>query len=351
MENWVDFKKVKEAVSMEMVLSLSRYSIELRRVNATYLRGACPLPTHNTEGSQNSFGVSTDKNAWACHVKSCVEARGGSKGGNVLDFVAVMEGCTIRDGALKLQDWFGVEASNEKPSDYVRAKDREVPVEKVSEAKADTVSEDDEDGAVNQPLTFTLKSVDSAHPYLSSRGIKESVAKCFGVGFFHGKSKMMHGRLVIPIHNERGELLAYAGRSVNGSEPKYKFPSGFRKSLVLFNLHRVSSGSDRGVVVVEGFFDSMKLHQAGFPSVVALMGSSLSLEQEELLVERFDRVVLMLDGDEVGKSAVSEIASRLMRKVFVRVVDVPDGKQPDELSSGEIQKLLASLGKGGNGSG
>ena len=145
MKNWVDFKKVKEAVSMEMVLS--RYSVELRRVNATYLRGACPLPTHNTEGSQNSFGVSTDKNAWACHVKSCVEARGGSKGGNVLDFVAVMEGCTIRDGALKLQKWFGVEASNEKPSDYVRAKDKEVHIEKKSEEKSDTVSEDDEDGA------------------------------------------------------------------------------------------------------------------------------------------------------------------------------------------------------------
>ena len=59
----------------------------------------------------------------------------------------------------------------------------------------------------------------------------------------------------------------------------------------------------------------------------------------------------MLDGDEAGKSAVSEIASRLMRKVFVRVVDVPDGKQPDELSSGEIQKLLASLGLGGGENG
>jgi len=53
----------------------------------------------------------------------------------------------------------------------------------------------------------------------------------------------------------------------------------------------------------------------------------------------------------VGKSAVSEIASRLMRKVFVRVAEVPDGKQPDQLSSGEIQELLAFLGKEGNGSG
>ena len=55
MKNWVDFKAVKEAVSMEMVLS--RYGIKLRRVNATYLRGACPLPTHNAEGSQNSLGL------------------------------------------------------------------------------------------------------------------------------------------------------------------------------------------------------------------------------------------------------------------------------------------------------
>jgi len=226
----------------------------------------------------------------------------------------------------------------------VRARDREVPAEKVSEAKADAVNEDDGDGAVNQPLTFTLKSVDSTHPYISSRGIKESVAECFGVGFFHGKSKMMHGRLVIPIHNEKGELLAYAGRSVDGSEPKYKFPSGFRKSLVLFNLHRAcASGTDRGVVVVEGFFDCMKLHQAGFPSVVALMGSSLSLEQEGLLAERFDKVVLMLDGDEAGKSAVSEIASRLMRKVFVRAIDVPEDKQPDQLSSEEIRQILNFL--------
>jgi len=255
MKNWVDFKMVKEVVSMEIVLS--RYSIKLRRVNATYLRGTCPLPTHNTGGSQNSFGVSTDKNAWACHAKSCVEARGGSKGGNVLDFVAVMEDCTIRDGALKLQDWFGVEASNEKPPDYVRAKDREVHIGKVSEAKADTASEDDEDGAVNQPLTFTLKGVDSAHSYLSSRGIKKPVSECFGVGFFHGKSKMMHGRLVIPIHNEGGELLAYAGRAIDGSEPKYKFPSGFRKSLVLFNLHRVSSGSERWRAGFFGFCDKV----------------------------------------------------------------------------------------------
>ena len=50
----------------------------------------------------------------------------------------------------------------------------------------------------------------------------------------------MHDRIVIPIHNREGELVAYAGRSIDGSEPRYKFPAGFHKSLELFNLHRVT---------------------------------------------------------------------------------------------------------------
>ena len=76
------------------------------------------------------------------------------------------------------------------------------------------------------------------------------------------------------------------------------------------------------------------------------MGSTLSVEQEKLLVENFDSVILLLDGDEAGRTATSELALRLVRKVFVRVVDVPEGKQPDQLSSKELQKLLGFL-KGG----
>ena len=92
----------------------------------------------------------------------------------------------------------------------------------------------------------------------------------------------MHDRIVIPIHNSEGELVAYAGRSIDGSEPRYKFPAGFHKSLELFNLHRVKG--EVSVVLVEGFFDCMKVTQAGFPCV-ALMGSTMSKAQEELLGE------------------------------------------------------------------
>jgi DNA primase len=100
---------------------------------------------------------------------------------------------------------------------------------------------------------------------------------------------MLRGRIVIPIHNPSGELVAYAGRAIDGREPKYRFPAGFRKSLVLFNLHRAIASKARTVIVVEGFFDAIAVHQAGY--LIALMGSTISRHQVDLLSDHFDRVV------------------------------------------------------------
>src|SRR6266545_2097618 len=105
----------------------------------------------------------------------------------------------------------------------------------------------------------------------------------------------MSGRCVIPIHNEAGELVAYAGRAIDGTEPRYKLPAGFHKGQEIFNLHRAIAGEARGLIVVEGFFDAMKVHQAGYPFVVALMGCSLTAAQEELLLANTGMVLLMLD--------------------------------------------------------
>lgn len=76
---------------------------------------------------------------------------------------------------------------------------------------------------------------------------------------------------------------------------------------------------------------------------VALMGCSLSEAQQDLLTRHFRHVVIMLDGDEPGRKAGAEIASRLALNLWVRVVEVPEGKQPDQLSTGEIQELLQNL--------
>jgi DNA primase len=93
--------------------------------------------------------------------------------------------------------------------------------------------------------------------------------------------------------------------------------------------------------VVEGFFDCMKIHDAGYPFVVALMGCTLSDAQEKLLIDHTGMVLLMLDSDHAGRSAAVAIAARLVDKVFVKILKLPDGKQPDQLSSDEIKTLLS----------
>ena len=150
----------------------------------------------------------------------------------------------------------------------------------------------------------------------------------------------MSGRVVIPIHNQDGELVAYAGRSIDGAEPRYKLPAGFHKSLELYNLHRtITGGGNNTVVVVEGFFDCMKFAAVGFPAV-ALMGCSISVHQELLLAKHFERAWIVMDGDTAGVAASREILPRLAQRMFVRLAELPDGKQPDGMTEYELRNLL-----------
>ncbi len=191
----------------------------------------------------------------------------------------------------------------------------------------------------NRPLGFALQRIDTRDPYLTQRGISPATARLFGVGMYHGNG-FLASRCVIPIRDENSRLVAYVGRAVNGEEPKYRFPAGFRKSQVLFNLDRAMRTGGHHVIVVEGFFDALKVHQAGHPAVVGLMGASFSQRQSELLLSHFARVTLMLDGDETGRRAAEFIVQRLTPRVPVYQVELPNRVQPDQLSSAEINVLV-----------
>lgn len=327
---WVDFESIKKAVSLETVLH--HYRVELRAAGAGTLRGKCPLPTHGSKESKASFTATLTKGTggvWACQSASCIKARAGKRGGNALDFVATMESCTIREAAVKLADWFGVATANGN----ARGKEPERKPEPVSQQKAGGGE------AVNKPLTFTLSGIEHKHPYLEKRGVDEATARKFGIGYFPGRGTMQ-GRIVIPIHNAKGELVAYAGRAIDTSEPKYKLPAGFHK-VELFNLHRVigEENSPRRVVVTEGFFDCVRVASAGFPSV-ALMGSSMTERQMELLTRHFKAACLLLDGDEAGRNATDELLKQLGRRMWVHAAMLPDGVQPDQMTTEEIGGVL-----------
>jgi hypothetical protein len=311
---WVDFKQLKADVAIEQVLA--HYGVHLRRIGGTELRGRCPLPTHTSSRSRDSFAVNIARNVWSCRSLSCMQARGGRPGGNILDLVALMEGCSCREAGLRLQHWSGA-----APERFI------VP----------RASRPDPVASENPPLRFALQYIDATHPYLASRGVTPETIRTFGLGLYTGNG-LLRGQIVIPIHNASGELIAYAGRAIDGREPKYRFPTGFRKSLVLFNLHRAMASQARTVIVVEGFFDAIAVYQAGYP-VVALMGSTISRHQADLLSAHCDRVVLMLDGDEAGRQGAMSVIRLLGEHLSVSAIALGDGCQPDQLTSRAIQQL------------
>jgi len=313
MTRWADFAAVKQAVTLEAVLR--HYQIPGLRLHRDQLQGCCPIH----RGQRNdSFRVHLTKNIFQCFA---CQAHG-----NVLDFVVAMEQCSIREAALRLQQWFGIRPSGLRlyPAAAGRQKGKLVRKEEGS----------------NRPLRFALTGVEGNHPYLAQRGIDPATAAEFGVGFYPGPG-LMSGRIVIPICNLHGQLVAYAGRALDDRPPKYKLPAGFRKGLELFNLQRAIATGGRIVIVVEGYFDCVRVHQAGFPCVVALMGSSLSAAQESGLRRHFEGIVLMLDGDAAGRAASDVIATRLSGWRSVQVLRVSDGSQPDQLSPSAIRLLLA----------
>jgi DNA primase len=184
---WVDFREIKSRIRMEDTLLM--YGVQLKASSAGVVRGQCPLPTHDS-ASVNSFSVDTRRNIWACHSLSCVAARGGSIGGNVLDFVALMEPCSLREAALLLQDRLLLSSA-----ETARRK-----------LQADLPK-------ANPVLPFALSNVQSHHRYLATRGVDACTAAYFGIGYYAGPG-LLSQRIVIPIHDEAGGLVAYAGRSV-----------------------------------------------------------------------------------------------------------------------------------------
>jgi DNA primase len=310
MAGWIEFEAIKRSVPLLAVFDHYRIG-ELRHSGKSRLRGRCPL--HAGEGRETFHA---DTAAQVFHCFSC------GAGGSVLDLVAAIEHCSVRQAAEKLLVWKG----------------RWVPDQ---QAWQPTVTKKIESVPL---LGFHLRGVDPRHPYLASRGIRETTAAEFGVGFYAGSGLMGH-RLAIPIDDEAGRLVGYCGRALDGREPRYKFPAGFAKSQLLFNLHRAAAAQQATVIVVEGFFDCMKVHQAGFRSVVALMGSALSERQRRLLAQSFRGITLMLDGDPAGRQASTAISSRLAQDSRVRVVRLSDHVQPDQLSSEHLQNVLAKEGE------
>jgi DNA primase len=334
---FVDFKAIKAAVTMEQVLQHYGLLDGFKRTGDS-LSGPCPIH----EGTNpTQFRVSISKNIWNC-FSEC------KHGGNVLDFVAKMEDSTIHAAALKAIEWFhpDLEVISGGSSQGNKSSGEARPSNDVSTRRQLAGAENSENAAPNRALKFRLEKLDQNHPYLIERGLTAETIKEFEVGYC--SKGMMKDRVAIPIRNPEGGVVAYAGRWPGDppeGTPKYKLPQGFRKSLELFNIERaIKEAVESPLVIVEGFFGAMKLYQQGYRKVIALMGSTMSATQEETIrrhIQPNSRVIVMLDEDEAGKFGREDIVVHLSRFAFVRMhVFTEKDKQPEDLTPDEIAAAL-----------
>ena len=336
---FVDFRAVKAAITMEQLLGHYKILEQFKRTGES-LNGPCPI---HKGSNPTQFRVSTTKNIWNC-FSDC------EHGGNALDFICKMEKCSIHAAALKAIEWFNLDPEAMTASDN-KAEPAEpktsAPAAKPAARSTAAPKATPESNVPNPPLKFRLDKLERQHPYLTEqRELAPETIIDFGIGYC--AKGMMADRIAIPIHNVKGEVVAYAGRFVGEppeGTPKYKLPPGFRKSQELFNIDRAAKQSaDEPLVIVEGFFDAMKLHQHGCHKVVALMGSTMSSAQEELIRQHTNsksHVIVMLDENEAGKAGREDIACRLSKICFVRVYQFsqPD-MEPEHLTAEEVQQLM-----------
>src|ERR1039458_1895307 len=340
--SFVDFKAVKSGITMEAVLEHYGIMDKFKR-GSDSLSGPCPI---HKGSNPTQFRISISKNIWNC-FSEC------KHGGNVLDFIARMEDVSIHAAALKAIEWFnldpeamsaGAGEEAEKASEAPKTGDAPKPAAAKSAAKSAPAPEN---GTPNKPLQFRLDKLQREHPYLiTERGLTLETIVDFGVGYC--TKGMMADRIAIPINNAEGKVVAYECRLPGEpaeDTPKYKLPPGFRKSQEIFNIDRaIKEPVEVTLVIVEGFFGCMKLQQHGCRKVVALMGSTMSAAQEELIKRNADRnsqVIVMLDEDEAGRAGREDIATRLSKFCFVKVHTFDkDGQQPEDLSAEEVAALF-----------
>ena len=243
MRIWINFKELRAKLKFEDVLR--HYGVEVKRKGHQH-QGLCPLPSHNGRRTSPSFSANLERGIFQCF--GC-----GAKG-NALEFAVLMSGGNPTDGdalratAVELQQRFCPQGASTRTKVVERSMTL-VP-------KATPV-------AVNVPLNFELKGLDAGHPYLLNRGFTRETMHFFGVGFC--VRGVLKNRIAIPLNDQDGKLLGYAGRVIDDTaitkeNPRYRFPSRrehegkiyeFRKTLFLYNGFRIKAPCD-DLFVVEG---------------------------------------------------------------------------------------------------
>ena len=187
-------------------------------------------------------------------------------------------------------------------------------------------------------LGYADESWDSLCGHLKEKGFSnnELISANLAVGRKDGKGvyDRFRSRVMFPIIDLRGNVIAFGGRIMTDEKPKYLNTSDtpvFKKSENLFSLNNAKNTGERTLILCEGYMDVIAVNQAGFQNAVATLGTALTGEQAMLMKRYADEVIICYDADEAGQKATAR-AIPLLRGagLNVRVLTVPNGKDPDE---------------------
>ena len=339
----------------DIVDVVSQY-VRLTKRSGANLFGLCPFHSEKTP----SFSVAPDKQIYHCF--------GCGKGGGVINFIMEIENLSFQDAVAFLARRVNLPMPEETESEGASRR------KKLLELNRDAAR-------------FFYSELIGPHggpaqAYVERRGISPAMVKTFGLGYAPdawsvlmdamkekgyterdlfeaglmkrgrngGGYDAFRNRLMFPVIDVRGSVIGFSGRILGDGEPKYlNTPETpvFSKSHNLFALNLAKKSKSGYIILVEGNIDVVSLHQAGFDSAVASLGTSLTPEQARLLSRYTGEVVLCYDSDEAGKKAAQRgigILEKLDMKV--RVLQVPGAKDPDEFikknGSDAFRNLLES---------
>lgn len=369
MATWIDFKTLK--AQLKILDVLNHHSIKVR-IRGEQASGFCPLPGH-VDSKSPSFSAHLGRNCFNCF--------GCQRHGSAIDLELFLRGLdpadtkAVRKVALELIERHGLaldshakRTSHPPQSPTTRQGNRRratryvhqnAAVESTCDSErqlADGVDDDraDPDAIINPPLAFVLQQLDPAHPYLSDRGFTASTIEHFGLGFC--SKGMLKDRIAIPLHNLTGNLVGYAGRTVDDAaispeHPKYLFPGrrqkgkqviAFRKSTLLYNAHRIETPA-KSLVIVEGFPSVWWLHQHGIKNAVALMGAAASpwqIQQIATATAERGKLFAFPDGDDAGVRLARELLPQLAARRWTTWVKLLADEQPTDLDGEMLNALL-----------
>ena len=332
--------------------------VQLKKSGQNY-KGLCPFHSEKTP----SFMVSQAKQIFHCF--------GCGIGGDVISFLMKHDNLSFNEATRYIAKKAGIEIT-EPRFDKGTSERREKILHIQSEAMKFFIrnlksSESAQTYLKNRGVNET--SIDSFHigyatnewdalfKYLKNRGYTDSLIKDAGlaVASDSGGEKsyrdVFRGRIIFPIFNLQNDVIAFGGRVMDNSMPKYlNSPETeiFKKGDTLFaiNLSKDEIRKKDYVIIVEGYLDAIVCHQYGFKNTVAPLGTALTLRHLQRLKLLTKKVVLVFDGDEAGISAARRSLSIVCESDFkARVLLLPEGEDPDSFlrknSSQPFEKMLS----------